>query len=115
MYARVARLNFYYTTPNHTSKCLAVTLLRPHNVQKVFHIVSRETPRTHTAPHRFGQSDISGQSILKSSVQRSIRANLLAQLSIDAETLEQIWPKKENLVLVKWSILRVLCTTNSAD
>jgi len=46
-------------------------------------------------------TDISTHAILKSSVQRTIRASLLNQLNIDAETLEQIWPKKESLVLHK--------------
>ncbi|KAH7107396.1 hypothetical protein BKA62DRAFT_740295 [Auriculariales sp. MPI-PUGE-AT-0066] len=46
-------------------------------------------------------SDIAGQTPVKSSVQRAIRAQLLGSLKIDAETLEQIWPKKENLVHVK--------------
>ncbi|KAF8520210.1 hypothetical protein BU17DRAFT_75754 [Hysterangium stoloniferum] len=46
-------------------------------------------------------TDIAGQTILKSSVQRSIRTGLLTQLKLDAETLEQIWPKKEPLVHVK--------------
>ncbi|KAL5533280.1 TMA20 [Sanghuangporus sanghuang] len=50
---------------------------------------------------RFTQSEISSQSILKSSAQRAIRSQLLEQLSINAETLEQIWPKKEPLILVK--------------
>lgn len=53
--------------------------------------------------YRFSPStDIAGQTILKSSVQRTIRANLLAQWAIDQELLEStIWPKKESLVLVK--------------
>ncbi|KIM28963.1 hypothetical protein M408DRAFT_125898 [Serendipita vermifera MAFF 305830] len=47
-------------------------------------------------------TDIAGQTILKSSVQRTIRNNLLAQWNIDQTTLEtHIWPKKEALVLVK--------------
>ncbi|KAH9842890.1 uncharacterized protein C8Q71DRAFT_853408 [Rhodofomes roseus] len=46
-------------------------------------------------------SDVSGQTSLKSSVQRSIRSGLLSQWKIDPETLEQIWPKKEPLTLVK--------------
>lgn len=59
--------------------------------------------------HRFSPStDIAGQSALKSSVQRSIRAQLLETLSIDAETLEQIWPKKENLIQVKWHVIHNL-------
>ncbi|EIN03633.1 hypothetical protein PUNSTDRAFT_93855 [Punctularia strigosozonata HHB-11173 SS5] len=46
-------------------------------------------------------TDISGQTPVKSSVQRSIRSALLTQWIIDAETLESIWPKKETLVHVK--------------
>ncbi|OSX64979.1 hypothetical protein POSPLADRAFT_1178577 [Postia placenta MAD-698-R-SB12] len=45
--------------------------------------------------------DVSGQTSLKSSVQRSIRSNILSHWKIDVETLEQIWPKKEPLTLVK--------------
>lgn len=41
---------------------------------------------------------------MKSSVQRSIRSAVLSQWKIDAETLEAIWPKKESLVHVKWSV-----------
>ncbi|KAI0340596.1 hypothetical protein BDW22DRAFT_1414512 [Trametopsis cervina] len=46
-------------------------------------------------------TDVSGQTSVKSSVQRSIRNNILAQWKIDQETLEQIWPKKEPITLVK--------------
>ncbi|KZT11468.1 uncharacterized protein LAESUDRAFT_710962 [Laetiporus sulphureus 93-53] len=46
-------------------------------------------------------SDVAGQTSVKSSVQRSIRSSLLSQWKIDPETLEQIWPKKEPLTLVK--------------
>jgi len=46
-------------------------------------------------------SDVSGQTSLKSSVQRSIRSGLLSQWKIEPELLEQIWPKKEPLTLVK--------------
>lgn len=46
-------------------------------------------------------TDIASQSTLKSSAQRAIRAQLLSTFNLDAETLEQIWPKKENLVQVK--------------
>ncbi|KAF7791258.1 hypothetical protein EIP86_002272 [Pleurotus ostreatoroseus] len=46
-------------------------------------------------------SDVSGQTSVKSSVQRSIRAGILSQWNIDPETFEQIWPKKEAIILVK--------------
>jgi PUA domain protein len=50
-------------------------------------------------------TDIAGQTLLKSSVQRSIRAQLLEQIPTLAEgegaLLEQIWPKKETMTLVK--------------
>ncbi|PCH38324.1 hypothetical protein WOLCODRAFT_96913 [Wolfiporia cocos MD-104 SS10] len=46
-------------------------------------------------------SDVSGQTSLKSSVQRSIRTSLLSQWKVESETVEQIWPKKESLTLVK--------------
>ncbi|KAH9854029.1 hypothetical protein C2E23DRAFT_867550 [Lenzites betulinus] len=46
-------------------------------------------------------SDVSGQVSVKTSVQRGIRSSILAQWRITPETLEQIWPKKESLTLVK--------------
>ncbi|KAJ3998210.1 hypothetical protein F5050DRAFT_1806163 [Lentinula boryana] len=46
-------------------------------------------------------TDISGQTPVKSSVQRSIRSAVLEQWKIEPETLEAVWPKKEGLVLVK--------------
>ncbi|KAL0580242.1 translation machinery-associated protein 20 [Marasmius crinis-equi] len=46
-------------------------------------------------------TDIAGQTPVKSSVQRSIRASVLSQWKIEPETLEAIWPKKEGLVHVK--------------
>ncbi|KAF8626239.1 hypothetical protein AX15_004919 [Amanita polypyramis BW_CC] len=46
-------------------------------------------------------SDVSGQTPLKSSVQRSIRAAILSQWKIEPETLEVLWPKKETLTHVK--------------
>jgi len=50
---------------------------------------------------KFSTADISGQTVIKSSVQRSIRATLLIQWSISPETLDLIWPKKEALMHVK--------------
>ncbi|KAG8925962.1 translation machinery-associated protein 20 [Tulasnella sp. 419] len=51
------------------------------------------------------QTDIAAQSLLKSSVQRQIRAAILAQYPHLADNqgalLEQIWPKKENITHVK--------------
>ncbi|KAG5635901.1 hypothetical protein H0H81_009726 [Sphagnurus paluster] len=49
-------------------------------------------------------TDIAGQTPVKSSVQRAIRAAVLAQWKIEPETLEAIWPKKEGLVHVKWCV-----------
>ncbi|RDB24051.1 Malignant T-cell-amplified sequence 1 [Hypsizygus marmoreus] len=46
-------------------------------------------------------TDIAGQTPVKSSVQRAIRAAVLSQWKIEPETLEAIWPKKEGLVHVK--------------
>ncbi|THH33917.1 hypothetical protein EUX98_g340 [Antrodiella citrinella] len=46
-------------------------------------------------------TDVSGQTSVKTSVQRSIRSGILSQWSIDQDTLESIWPKKEPLILVK--------------
>ncbi|TFK72162.1 hypothetical protein BDN72DRAFT_869612 [Pluteus cervinus] len=46
-------------------------------------------------------TDIAGQTPVKTSVQRSIRASVLSQWKIEPETLEVIWPKKETLIHVK--------------
>ncbi|KAI0685475.1 hypothetical protein BC835DRAFT_1408811 [Cytidiella melzeri] len=46
-------------------------------------------------------TDISGQTSVKSSVQRSLRSSILSQWTIDPETFDQIWPKKEPITLVK--------------
>ncbi|KAI0262928.1 hypothetical protein BC834DRAFT_971741 [Gloeopeniophorella convolvens] len=46
-------------------------------------------------------TDIAGQTPVKSSVQRGIRSTILSSWKIDAETLEEIWPKKESIVHVK--------------
>ncbi|KIK59867.1 hypothetical protein GYMLUDRAFT_663827 [Collybiopsis luxurians FD-317 M1] len=46
-------------------------------------------------------TDISGQTPVKTSVQRSIRSAVLEQWKIEPETLDVVWPKKEGLVLVK--------------
>lgn len=54
--------------------------------------ITRFTPST----------DIAGQTPVKSSVQRAVRASVLSQWKIEPETLEAIWPKKDGLVLVKW-------------
>ncbi|KAI0303424.1 hypothetical protein B0F90DRAFT_1710916 [Multifurca ochricompacta] len=46
-------------------------------------------------------TDVAGQTPVKSSVQRGIRSTILSLWNIDAETLEEIWPKKESIVNVK--------------
>ncbi|KAJ7046612.1 hypothetical protein C8F04DRAFT_202829 [Mycena alexandri] len=46
-------------------------------------------------------TDIASQTPVKTSVQRSIRANVLSQWKTEPETLEAIWPKKEGLMHVK--------------
>ena len=51
-------------------------------------------------------TDIAGQTPVKSSVQRGIRSTILSSWKIDAETLEEIWPKKESIVHVRWSVPR---------
>ncbi|KAG6331053.1 hypothetical protein ID866_8035 [Astraeus odoratus] len=55
--------------------------------------------------HRFARfspsTEVASQTPPKSSIQRSIRAAVLSQWKIGAETLEQIWPKKESLIHVK--------------
>lgn len=55
-----------------------------------------------------GSGDISSSTSLKSSVQRSIRAKLLAQypdtLGADGGVLlEAIWPKKEDVTMVRFA------------
>ncbi|KAI0003282.1 hypothetical protein BJV74DRAFT_522354 [Russula compacta] len=51
-------------------------------------------------------TDIAGQTPVKSSVQRGIRSALLSSWKVDAETLEEIWSKKESIVHVKWSVAK---------
>jgi len=46
-------------------------------------------------------TDVAGQTPLKSSIQRSIRAAVLSQWKIEPETLESIWSKKDSLVNAK--------------
>jgi len=46
-------------------------------------------------------ADVSGQTIVKSSTQRSIRAAILSRWRVEPETLETFWPKKETLTHVK--------------
>jgi hypothetical protein len=53
-------------------------------------------------------TDISGQTTVKSSIQRGIRSAILSSWKIDAETLEEIWPKKESIVHVKWCVALIL-------
>jgi PUA domain protein len=48
------------------------------------------------------KTDISGQTILKSSVQRGIRAKLIEQYPNIEQHIEEILPKKQNMVLRKW-------------
>ncbi|KAH9967897.1 hypothetical protein BC827DRAFT_1258095 [Russula dissimulans] len=50
---------------------------------------------------KYPTSDIAGQTPVKSSVQRGIRSTILSSWKVDAETLEEIWPKKESIVHVK--------------
>jgi PUA domain protein len=60
-------------------------------------------------------SDVSGHTPVKSSVQRSIRSSVLSQWKIEPETLEAIWPKKEGLVLVKWSVSHGMIRRGTED
>jgi hypothetical protein len=53
-------------------------------------------------------TDISGQTTVKSSIQRGIRSAILSSWKIDVETLEEIWPKKESIVHVKWCVALIL-------
>ncbi|KAF8447925.1 hypothetical protein L210DRAFT_701897 [Boletus edulis BED1] len=58
-------------------------------------------------------TDIASQTPPKSSVQRTIRAAVLAQWQLQPETLEQIWPKKESLTHVKCREHISIYTVNS--
>ncbi|KAG6831296.1 hypothetical protein H0H92_011503 [Tricholoma furcatifolium] len=60
------------------------------------------------------KNDIAGQTPVKSSVQRAIRAAVLSQWKIEPETLEAIWPKKEGLIHVKWCVccIHIISETN---
>jgi len=53
-------------------------------------------------------TDIASQTRVKSSVQRGIRQALIAQMPSlgenDGVLMEAIWPRKETLVHVKWSV-----------
>jgi PUA domain protein len=46
--------------------------------------------------------NISGVTQLKSSVQRSIRAKLVGQFPSIKDYIDEICPKKESMVLIKW-------------
>jgi len=65
---------------------------------------------------RFNPStDIAGHTPVKSSVQRAIRAAVLSQWKIEPETLEAVWPKKEGLIHVKWSVIRLTLLFHAID
>lgn len=70
------------------------------------HLVERliQYPLQRFAP----STDIASQTRVKSSVQRGIRTDLANQIPAlgenDGVLLEAIWPKKEALVHVKWSV-----------
>ena len=53
-------------------------------------------------------ADIAGQTTVKSSIQRGIRSAILSSWKIDVETLEEIWPKKESIVHVKWFVVSLV-------
>ena len=51
------------------------------------------------------EEDISGQNLVKSSVQRNIRQKLLDEYSEDfASVVDEIIPKKAQLLLHKWYV-----------
>ncbi|KAH7648921.1 MCT like PUA RNA binding domain containing [Cryptosporidium bovis] len=52
---------------------------------------------------KFSQESISTQNQLKSSVQRSVRASILSQYPLLEEVIDEILPKKGNIVLAKCS------------
>ena len=79
------------------------------DVQKVCHNLVTSAIANVDLKGRFQPSaDISGQTTVKSSIQRGIRSAILSSWKIDVETLEEIWPKKESIVHVKWSVASVL-------
>ncbi|RUS14384.1 PUA domain-containing protein [Endogone sp. FLAS-F59071] len=49
------------------------------------------------------RDDVAGQSQVKTSVQRSIRAKILAQYPLLGPIIDDLLPKKTPMVLVKWS------------
>ena len=78
------------------------------DVQKVCHNLITSAIANIDLKERFQPSaDISGQTTVKSSIQRGIRSAILSSWKIDVETLEEIWPKKESIVHVKWSVASV--------
>ena len=48
------------------------------------------------------KEDITGTTQLKSSVQRGIRAKIVEQYPPLEDYIDQILPKKENIIQVKW-------------
>ncbi|CDJ49337.1 PUA domain-containing, cell cycle regulator protein, putative [Eimeria brunetti] len=50
---------------------------------------------------KFGREDISGQTMMKSSLQRAVRAQILEEYPRLEPVMEQIWPKKAVPVLLK--------------
>ena len=61
------------------------------------------SPNVNFSCHRFvAKDEISGTSQLKSSVQRGIRTKIQEQYPNIQPYIDEILPKKESIVLVKW-------------
>jgi hypothetical protein len=89
-----------------SSPCICIHGRSKKHVQKVTiskSILLKLLTYSHTNGRFQPSTDISGQTSVKTSVQRSIRSSILSQWKIDPETFDQIWPKKEPITLVKWS------------
>jgi hypothetical protein len=96
------RNDIVYTSIYSSHKAVTVRSLR--RCSRSIRVVLRPFHVLIPGSTRFQPSaDIAGQTPVKSSIQRSIRASVLSQWKIEPETLEVIWPKKEGLIHVKWS------------
>ena len=79
------------------------------DVQEVcYHVVTSAISNIDLKGRFQPTADISGQTTVKSSIQRGIRSAILSSWKIDVETLEEIWPKKESIVHVKWCVASIL-------
>jgi hypothetical protein len=90
----------YRRTRNRRS-CLPARMFKKYVVTFVTSAIANIDSKRRFQP----TTDIAGQTTVKSSIQRGIRSAILSSWKIDVETLEEIWPKKESIVHVKWSVV----------